>query len=62
MIRQGLQSTWIRRLFLVSERAHSVLYAGGDDDDVARATKGAPAMYSNALRPAKEIVLQLTDS
>ena len=61
MIYRGQQSIRIRRLFLVSECAHSVLFASGDDNDVARAMKSTPAMYSNVLRPAKEIVLQLKD-
>ena len=48
-------------LVQLGERARTVVLAGGDGDDVARATEATRATYSDILRPAEEIVLQLKD-
>ena len=48
-------------LVQLGERARTLVFAGGDGDDVARATEATRAKYSDVLRPAEEIVLQLKD-
>ena len=45
----------------LGERARAIVFAGGDGDDVARATEATRATYSDVLRPAEEIALQLKD-